>query len=392
MGDLVLGPFTVGIDNVSPDTALPKGAVRDAVNGNFNRTGQFESRAGFELAMAASNVHSLWTSPSGMTLCGNGAALCRVTVDDLGDLHLTQIAVTGSAAPFSFCELMTGILYTNPAGTGIIDRGGAVSEIAPQTPPTPAATPVHNGGLSAGAYGIAVSVQRAQESALSPITFIDVDAGGGIRLDFAANSGNKLVYRTTANGDVLYLAASLPEAITTYTLGNSEVGRVAETRNLAPLLGGQIIRYWRGRVLLACGNAIYISEPMRYGLYSPRDGFVQFASRVTMMEPVDGGIFVGNQQGVVFLSGSKPSEWSIDSTSALPPFEGSGSLVPAAIFGGDIGKSGDNVAVWLAKNGFVLGTAQGQIIETQGDRIEIADGSLRASTFVHDRRLTTILQ
>ena len=390
MADLVLGPFTVGIDQVSPDTKLPEGAVRDAVNGTFNRAGEFESRAGFELSYSAADIHSLWTDRAGNAFCGHGSQICSVRLGANGDPIVTPIYDTGSASPISLDDLLDSVVFANLGAVGSI-RAGAFQPLAPSTPAQPVATAVSHGALAGGQYGVAVSVMGANESALSPITFVDVAEGGGIGLTFAAGTGNKLVYRTTQNGDVLYLAASLPEAITSYTLGNSEVGRMPETRNLAPLPTGHIVRYWRGRLLVASGNTVYFSEPMRYGLHSPREGFVQFASRVTMISPVDGGVFVGNESGVVFLTGTKPTDWSIDSTSALPPFEGSGLVVPSAVFGGELGKNGDNVAIWLSNNGFVMGTAQGQIIESQADRISLNEAG-KASSFVHNRRITTIMQ
>ena len=77
---------------------------------------------------------------------------------------------------------------------------------------------------------------------------VDVAEGGGIGLTFAAGTGNKLVYCTTQNGDVLYLAASLPEAITSYTLAIRRSAACRRSRNLAPLPTGHIVRYWRGRL------------------------------------------------------------------------------------------------------------------------------------------------
>ena len=392
MTDIVLGPWTVGIDHVSSDTKLPAGAARDAINGLFNRDGEFLRRNGYGLMMAASGVHSLWTSPeSGLSFCAQGSQVCSITPGAGGSLAVTALADTGIVSPVSFCDLNGVVVYANAGKIGAVLNGVAIPLALP-TPGAPQVVATDNGGLSAGRYGVAVALLGDGESALSEITFLDVPEGGGIRFTFNGGSTRRL-YRTAANGDALYLAAEIPGALTTYLLGNGQLGRLTETQNLEALPGGQIVRTWRGRTLLARGNVVLFSEPMRYGLFSPREGFVQFAHRITMMEPVEGGIFVGTTTGVVFLQGSKPSEFNVKATSGQPPFEGSGITAPASAFGGDIGSSDTRVAAWLAPNGFVIGTASGQLVETQNTRIAIPDnGATQARTFVHERRLTSIIQ
>lgn len=392
MADLVLGPWAVGIDHVSSDTKLPQGAAHDAVNGIFNREGEFVRRGGYALLMAASGIHSVWTSPvTGLSFCAQGAQLCSITTGAGGSLNVTALDNTGSTSPISFCDLNGVVVYANAGKIGAVLDGVAIPMALP-TPGAPQAVSDANGGLPAGRYGVAVATLADSESALSEITFLDVPEGGGIRLAFNIGETRRL-YRTAQNADMMYLAAEIPGSLTSYLLGNGQLGRLTETQNLEALPGGQIVRTWRGRTLLARGNVVLFSEPMRYGLFSPREGFVQFAHRVTMLEPVEGGIYVGTTTGVVFLQGSKPSEFTVKGTSGQPPYEGSGITAPASAFGGDIGGGDTRVAAWLAPNGFVIGTASGQLVETQNTRIAIPDsGATQARTFVHERRLTSIIQ
>ena len=136
MADLVLGPFTVGIDQVSPDTKLPEGAVRDAVNGTFNRAGEFESRAGFELSYSAADIHSLWTDRAGNAFCGHGSQICSVRLGANGDPIVTPIYDTGSASPISFDDLLDSVVFANLGAVGSI-RAGAFQPLAPSTPAHP---------------------------------------------------------------------------------------------------------------------------------------------------------------------------------------------------------------------------------------------------------------
>ena len=144
--------------------------------------------------------------------------------------------------------------------------------------------------------------------------------------------------------------------------------------------------------MVARGNVLYFSEPLRFGLHSPRHGFVQFANIITLMECVEGGIFVGTQDGVVFLSGSKPDELTVVHTGGKVPYPGSGLTFHSSNLGGDLARSGQTVAAWFAPNGYVVGTATGQLIELQSERIAIPIGTDagQGRTFINDRRLTTL--
>ena len=106
-----------------------------------------------------------------------------------------------------------------------------------------------------------------------------------------------------------------------------------------------------------------------------------------MIAAVDAGVFVGTDDGVVFLRGGRPREWVQETTGALSPFAGQPADISAFMLGQGT-QQGDNVsACWLARNGFVLGTNDGRVIEPQGDRIWIGDYTT-AQLAVHNRRVT----
>ena len=394
MSELVLGPWAVGIDHVTTDTATDTKAVRDAVNGDFDRAGQFTLRHGYDPVLSGTGIHSLWSGPkTGVTLCVHGASLCLVTTG----LTLTPIYSLATAGPMSYTELNGAILASNIVDVIKILPDGTARALSQPIPARLTLTATVYGGLDAGRYCVAqtlVDVESGDETGLSEWAFVTVAKGGGIALSNLADAPGYLrhIYRSPGNGDALYLAANIPPALSNYLVGNAPLGRLTDTANLSPLPAGQFIRAWRGRAVVARGNVLYFSEPMRYGLHSPRHGFVQFASTITMMECVEGGIFVGMQDGIVFLQGSKPDELTVIHTGAKAPYPGSGLTFHASNLGGDLGKSGQTVAAWLAPNGFVVGNASGQITELQSERIAIpiqVDAG-QGRTFINERRLTTL--
>lgn len=395
MAELTLGPWKVGIDQVSGETNLPHGAVQDAVDVDFDRAGCIVSRQGYTRLLTESGLHSLWTGVAG-SFAVRDSALSRVHCDG-ATLTTAPIVTLPVDLPVSFADLNEGVVaatwrevffIVNDVATHLgVENPGGIG-VAAET----------YGGLDAGRYAVAVSFLRGdEESGLSYGAFATVASGGGLRFTLPqpleGEADGLRLYRTQANGDVYHHVTDLPLGITSYLLGATPVGRQAETQFQERLLGGQIVRYWRGHVLIARNNLLLFSRPLRYGLYDPRHDFAQFATRITLLEPVDGGVFVGTADGVVFLAGESPATWNLHRTGGKPPFEGSSLSIDAAELAPEAGPRGERIAIWLARNGFVIGTAQGGLIESQSNRIRLPlDQAVGAATLVRARRVTALVQ
>ncbi|MGY2498914.1 hypothetical protein, partial [Klebsiella pneumoniae] len=93
------------------------------------------------------------------------------------------------------------------------------------------------------------------------------------------------------------------------------------------------LKYWRGRLLIANGNVLRWSEALAYHLHDERHGFVQMPQRITFVQPVDGGIWVGQVDHVAFLAGAEPGALSLSRKASRAPIPGSAILVPAEVVG-----------------------------------------------------------
>ena len=387
MANIPLGPWKVGIDHLSPKASAPDGAARDAVNVDFDRDGGAARRSGYSLKDAAANAHSLWTSPAtGRSFCVYGSTLYTVTYE--GSWVKTAVGTLPSIEPISYDDLGEDVVCGNRHGLFRVKSDLTMQSLGLARPDAPTVSATAYGGLYQGRYAVAVARLRDyEEGPLSPSAFIDVPAGGGLLVTTPAHDDSIRLYRTQTNGDHLFACGVAPAA-SQHLIGIGEVGWVTENQHLDQMPGGEIVRHWRGLVLVARGSIIYWSEPMAYGITDPRHNFVQFANKVTLMQPVDGGIFVGTREGVIFLSGSTPKEWSIKKTDGLPAVEGTGVTALASLFGVDAGDG--KVALWLAANGFVIGTPDGRLIEAQAKRIRLPESQVAAgvgAAVVHDRQI-----
>jgi hypothetical protein len=199
------------------------------------------------------------------------------------------------------------------------------------------------------------------------------------------------IYRTGTNGDVFYQAqeVSLPHS-GAFLLNPTAVGRMIDTRGFERMRSGMYLRYWRGRIIVARGRNLYFSEPMRYGLFDPRHGFVQMPQVITFLQPVEGGIYVGQSNGVVFLQGTTPDKLAVVQTGAAKPLPGSATEIGSSSFSLEGAKASEKYAVWVGARGYALGDPGGNVVEPQSRRLAVPVGQ-RGVTVVHNRRLTTLV-
>lgn len=396
--------WKIGIDNVTAEAKLPHGAVRDAVNVDFAEGGVVSRRGGIGY-LSSGIAHSMWSSPTtGKSFCiyarwisalefstASGSSLTddgvtRSEVGMHGTVTIKRLYLLRSESHASWDDLLDGVVCCTKDEVLFI-KDGAVSALGVEDPRPISVAASASGGLDAGRYGVIMTYMRGnEESGATPSEQTDVGAGGGLvisipqPMDAAITAAR--IYRTQANGDVYYQVAVVPIGMTTYLVGAGPVGHQCQTRYLSRINGGDIVRHWRGRLLVARGRNLLFSEPMKYGSRSLTDGFVQFPRPIRIMQPVESGVFVGTDHGVSFLSGTSPNEWTYKTTGAKPVVRGTGIKISSADLNNESGGGGNYVAVWLSANGFVVGMPDGSISEPQSKRIELSDEQVNGCGFV----------
>lgn len=379
-----------GINNVGEDAALQgeRLFVRDALNVNVTPAGKAEVRPGARL-VTAQRYLNLWQSPlHGDTFATLGADWVKVDPATWGHQVLAAVG-EGDAAH----EVLNNqVVVAAPAGIFTYDGNGA-RRLTLETPAAPFVM-ADSGSMPAGTYGAAVAWLRGtQESAPSSITFAEVGDAGALSVTLpmcmdASVTGARL-YLTRQNGGELLLAGDYPLASPSIHLPLlPDLGRPAQFRHLSPMPTGKYLKYWRGRLLIANGNVLRWSEALAYHLHDERHGFVQMPQRITFVQPVDGGIWVGQVDHVAFLAGAEPGALSLSRKASRAPIPGSAILVPAEVVGTNASPGGSPVAVWLAENGYVMGTSGGDLAEVHAGVMAGITGQ-RGTSVVLDRRLTT---
>lgn len=380
MTDRTIGPWPLGIDNRSRDTAIPDGSLRSAVNVLIDTDGSIESAQMPRLAVPLTGAHSLWTSASGESYCVHGSNLCRATISGL-----QTVAQLAGPDPVSFCDLNGKVIFSSRLQIAAVD-GDGLADIALPTPSI-IARAINRGGLNPGRYGVAISLRKGMdESGTSSMLMLDVPAGGGIEIDMpAADADAVSVYRTDANGGELYRAVDGPVGMAGYLVGVGALGAMPATRFLEPLPGGHIVAAWMGRLLVARGRNLIYSSPLRYGLHNPTTNFVQFASQLRMVLPVNDGVYLADSKHCYFLKGTAPEAWQVITLESAPPPAGAGFVLDGSNFDQIPAVP---VACWISEKGFALGLPDGQVVLAQEKRLRLPMPD-RAWLVTDGRRLFT---
>jgi len=345
-----------GLRNTSRVERFDSGDLEAAINVDLDDTKHLSRRGGFT-SKASGSSHSIWSNGE-ICLFVAGGVLKRMHRD-----YSVETLRSGlTDIPMAYESVAGTVYYTNGLESGIIQNG------APRTwgmtPPALPAAAVTTGYLSAGTYQYALTFVRldGQESGASIAGVIELPDDSGIA--FSAIPSNdeaayKILYLSAPNGEKLYVALTTTD--TTATVTSQRLGMALTTQYLQPPPAGHMLDEYNGSLFVASGNAIYRSEPYRHELFDYRKVMV-LDSRVTLLAPMAGGIFVASENETAFVSGD-PFNYVVRAEHGAIP--GTLTYVDGA-FVGD-GVSG-LVAMWSSSAGTCIGTDDGSFKNLTGKR------------------------
>lgn len=381
-----------GMDNVSDDESMssfgktPFVKLRDAVNVNITSAGRMELR---DTGTVVTEIpyKNLWQSPlHGDTFGTLNGELVKIDTADWSHLAL-NIQVQGTV---NYLVVNNFIVISDATALYKYD-GLSVEKLTIGTPPTPMLNAV-DGSLFKGTYNLAISWSKnGRESALSNI--MTFEGGGGIHLvlpyNYSGDADQVTIYMTERNGSELLKVIALPVITATFTVTNDkDLTRAAQFQNLSPMRTGKFLKIWRGRLLTADKNLLLFSQALNFHLCDERYDYIALPQRVTFVEPVESGIWVGQSNGVVFLSGSDVRDLRLVQTGAKAPVSGTALRVNSDLLGE--AAAGLESVVWLAENGYCIGTPTGNLIEAHANTLKGITAKAGQSVRFDDRIVTVL--
>jgi len=389
-----------GKNNVAKESELPKGSVRELLNVDLSNSGGISLRPGYTKIFDAGgdSVHSLFSSRLHTVFC---QATSLKTLDP--DYSATEIKAGIDPNNYmSYAEVNAELYFSNGVDTGIVYEDSSVAPWGVKEPTgQPLLTLNASGGLWEGTYQVAITFvdSNGQESGSSLAETIDVPADNGITCSlFPSNDDAAFIniYLTAPNGTELYHRAQVPmgTASVDFVTNPDKYGKALETQFMEQMPAGHIVRYFKGRMWVAVGDMLVFSPGLRYGLYDPRHTYFRFPARITIVQPVQDGVYVVADQ-TYFLGGTDPMQMEQRVVYSDGAIEGTGLNVPPTMIKEDeFDTLPDYLAFWYSSNGAVLGLPGGQVQTITEDVLDIPAFGRGASLMKNEngiRQLVTSL-
>ena len=112
------------------------------------------------------------------------------------------------------------------------------------------------------------------------------------------------VYLSSHDGGEAYYAGTTLTDEFSFTGKNSDLVIPARTDLVYPAPALATVQaFYRGRVLVAEGNVLYASKHQQVEFFERKRDYKQFAAPITLIVPVDDGVYVGTENELAFLAG-----------------------------------------------------------------------------------------
>lgn len=392
-----------GVDNLSAETSLPMGkagrggevtgSLRVAENLDLDNEGHPTRRPGYSQVEALPDFHSLWATKRFPFMFGvyNG----QLVAFDTDEVRYTVTSLISRDSRMSYDYDAGWVYFSNGFDSG---RVNADLLCQPWAIPAPIGQPLVSptaapGGLPAGVYQVAITHMDAdgRESGSSLAMEVELTAGEGIALTSIpqpteASVTSVRVYASGANGEELRYVRDLPVGMTSVAFGVHQPGKTLATHFQEMMPAGQIVRLYKGYMLVARGKVLYVSAAEHYGQAVLHNSYVSFDSPIVLLEGVhvggSPGMFLAAGKRTYYLEGDTPDQWKRAIAHPHGAVIGSSTLVDAQVLG--LEAAGD-VPFWLGDDGqFVIGTPSGRVQPLHADRYAAPVGVESAAVMLRE--------
>lgn len=342
-----------GVRNDIPLERYSPSDLSVGVNIDIDETGAITRRLGTKTVISGA-AHSLWSDDTHAVFFVKDGKLLSLA-PDLTTTTEVRDNVLGSK--LSYAALDMTVYWSDTLEAGVIRDG--VAHQWGVTPPDVPMVATTTGTLDAGTYGITTTFLRADgyESGAPACTWVDLADPGGLTVAIPSSTNPDVVgvcvYMTAVNGTVPYLIQTTIQSTLTIS-ATPDFGVPIRTQFMGAAPAGQAVALFNGRAYVAQGNYLIYSEPYEYELFDLRKNFITFPSRITMVAPVKGGIYVGTMEKIVFLEGGSPDDFELYPLMPYGVMEGTSVVIPGELM---VTKdSPDNAQMWMSFKGFCVGS------------------------------------
>jgi hypothetical protein len=365
-----------GINNVLPSEQLvpePRTGITPlavALNVDVGYAGELHRRSGYSQmsVLCHENVHQA----EGFILATVAGDLTAIWPNDTRVVLYPSL----SGTRVWYCNLPDGrSTFSNGLICGITDGLTATPWGVPVPPSIGALTSIA-GALFPGDYQYQLTYVRISDGLEGGPQYSNpapVPDGGVFLSGLPVLDGYRInVYLTSHDSGDAYLAGTTTNGLFSYIGKNDVLTLPCRTEHLQPAPVGTVAAFWRGRVLTAVGPILYASRTNQHELFDPRRDFKQFTAPITLIQPVDDGLYVGTETELAFLAGTE-----FDKLRLTPVLDGHVVLGSGVAVRGELVKVGQNVG----QGGAMLCIASGTLVAgfSGGNIARMTEGSYKTT-------------
>jgi hypothetical protein len=237
--------------------------------------------------------------------------------------------------------------------------------------------------FSCGEYGLGVldGVLKLIEKDFSLTSLISVVGSGKLSYALGFDGSYDVVFfcNGVMNGKVVNKVYSA-WTTSSYVGVNSTEEQVIEYLASPPV--GSLLEIFNGRMLVAVDNLVYVSEVFDYSRFKVIP-FI-FESAVVMMKGLTGGMYIGTEKEVLFLSGTDPFEFSRVKVMDGRVISGSCYKVTASDIG--LQAQAEVIVFSVSGEGICLGDGSGNVQNLTKVEIDFSDEVVGACCVTNDKQ------
>lgn len=338
-------------------TAFPKVIL----NADVTAEQKLKKRGGYRLLANLPNAHSVW-GVRGVMLAASEGRLYRFYPDG-SKVNLCALGGPHEEKLFYSSVDDTSVYISSRHWLGVLNPiENTVGSWGIPLPEQPVVAAIYGtGALTAGKYQVCyTNIVGGNIGGAGMIAEIDVlDDNSTIAL--LNKPSGVIAWATDPDGNTFYKVAEELNSITAI-----DTIEPLPTLLCSPPNPMRFIRKAFGRMWGAIDNLLIYSEPYRYDLFRSTNIF-RFTSDIQLVAFVDGGIYIGFDEQTVFMPGTEP-------TAMKETKVGVGVARNILAYCNNVPNLGNNIPVWVSKDGLVAGGHGGNLMKITQDRVQFPAG------------------
>jgi len=335
--------WSKGASNLAAADRVPDGFAREIINLDPNPGGELSLRSGYELAAALPSVRAAVPYQQGFLIAAADQLLRFNSLDN----SLRPLATIAPAGRFCGAEL-NGDAFICTANERLWVHGDDVYPwgIEPVFP----GINIGAGQLPAGVYRVAVTVvteNGVESGAIASIASLPADSSLQVLFEMPVGAVKARLYVSVADGETLFRQGENTGQAFMVERVRDDTARLS-TENLVPPPPGDLVEAHHGRLLIAAGSVLFITEAFTPHLHHRIKGFIAYPKPISVVKSVGNFVFVcaDKTYRLQALGTGDQNQDGVLSVGAVP---GSGVSLP------------DGRAAWMTRFGQAIADSSGAV-------------------------------